>query len=456
MARLITDEASVREEGREKVVKSWETSGVLALYIAPVVLVFFWILLRKQRQNSKNRQLLEANLAAGLTQPASLHPVIDKELCIGCTSCVSACPEGDVLGIINDKAELINPTRCIGHGACAKACPMGGITLVFGTATRGVDIPMVDQNFQTNVPGIYLAGEIGGMGLIRNAMTQGVQAVEAICESIEKNSQDVLDLLIVGAGPAGIAASITAKHHGLRYKTIEQDSFGGTVSHYPRGKLVMTQAVALPGVGELKLGEIRKEELLKLWTDLRDKTGIEITYEEQLEKVENQNDHFVITTNKAQLTAQRILIAIGRRGTPRKLGAAGEDLSKVVYRLIDPEQYKGQHVLVVGGGDSAIEAAMAIAEQEGTTVILSYRSNAFGRAKELNRSRLQAMQDANTVEVLLNSKVKEITQDKVIIEQQEKILERANDAVIVNVGGVLPTGMLENMGIKIETKYGTA
>ncbi|HSM99296.1 MAG TPA: NAD(P)-binding domain-containing protein, partial [Gallionella sp.] len=165
---------------------------------------------------------------------------------------------------------------------------------------------------------------------------------------------------------------------------------------------------------------------------------------------------FVVKTSKQSYNTRTVLLAIGRRGTPRKLGVPGEDLPKVVYSLIDPEQYRNMHVLVVGGGDSALEAACAIADEPGTTVTLSYRSEAFGRGKPKNRDRLQALEARGKIKVMLKSNVKGVTKDKVTLEFQGKNIELANDAIIVCAGGILPTPFLKEIGIMVETKFGTA
>ena len=161
-------------------------------------------------------------------------------------------------------------------------------------------------------------------------------------------------------------------------------------------------------------------------------------------------------TSRETHRCRAVLLAIGRRGTPRKLGVPGEDLSKVVYRLIDPEQYRGRRVLVVGGGDSALEAATSIADEADTIVTLSYRSAAFARAKEKNRKKVQQAEAGGRLRVLLSSNVREIGQRSVSIEQDGSLLEIENDAVIVSAGGVLPTPFLKEIGITVETKYGTA
>jgi thioredoxin reductase (NADPH) len=266
----------------------------------------------------------------------------------------------------------------------------------------------------------------------------------------------MIDVAIIGAGPAGISASLAAIEQSMSYVTLEQDTLGGTVAHFPRGKLVMTQPAQLPIIGEVKFREISKEELLNFWQDVEKKTGLRIAYRERVDAIVPIAGGFEITTTRAVHKVRSVLLAIGRRGTPRKLGVPGEEQEKVVYRLIDPEQYRGQDVLVVGGGDSALEAAASIAEEHGTTVTLSYRSEAFGRAKLKNRNRVESANATGRLEILLKSTIAKIEPKHVDIEHEGHVRSIANDAVIVCAGGILPTGFLKSIGVEIETKYGTA
>ena len=430
----------------------------LLFYFVPLVLLIVWTIGNKRREHSENMASFEENKKSGLTEPASLHPIIDPRKCLGCASCVKACPEGEILGLINGKAQLIHATHCIGHGACKDACPLGAITLVFGTENRGVDIPLVKPNFETNMPGIFIAGELGGMGLIRNAVEQGRRALENICKfnGVGHSAGDWLDLVIVGAGPAGFSASLGALEKKLKYVTVEQETLGGTVSHFPRGKLVMTAPVELPMVGKVKFTETTKEELLDFWQKVEQQTKPAIRYQERVEQICAEGDGYRVTTNKNSYLTRTVLLAIGRRGTPRKLGVPGENQSKVVYRLIDPEQYRGQRVLVVGGGDSALEAATSIAEQPNTQVALSYRSEAFSRAKLKNRNKVEQAQADGRLTVLFKSNVKEIGEHSVKLDHDGELIEIPNDGVIVSAGGLLPTPFLKETGIEVKTKYGTA
>lgn len=433
-----------------------QSQWMFAAYLIPLLVIWIGFSARQKRREKTAKAILNETIASGLTEPASLHPVIDPHFCIGCGSCVSACPEGQILGLVKGKAELVEPSKCIGHGACAAACPMQAISLVFGTEKRGVDIPHVGSDFQTNVPGIYIAGELGGMGLIRNAVEQGRQAMTHIVKTKADRNSEILDVVVIGAGPAGFSASLAAKQNNLKFATLEQDSLGGTVSHFPRGKLVMTAPAELPIYGKVKFREITKEALLEFWQKVANDTGLEINYEERVEDISKTGNGFVVKTSKRTYETRSVLLSIGRRGTPRKLGVNGEDQSKVVYRLIDAEQYRNQNVLVVGGGDSALEAAASIAEEAGTQVTLSYRSDGFSRAKLKNRERVDAAQKNGNLSVMLNSNVVSVEQNHVVIAQDGITHKFHNDAVIVCAGGILPTQFLKSVGISIETKHGTA
>jgi thioredoxin reductase/NAD-dependent dihydropyrimidine dehydrogenase PreA subunit len=425
----------------------------LYLYAAALVVILVLYVRRSKRRHAVAAQELKQSLEAGLAEPASLHPVVNMSRCMGSGSCAKACPE-DALGVVKGKAVLINASACIGHGACLSACPVEAISLVFGTEKRGIDIPNISPEFETNVPGIYIAGELGGMGLIRKAAEQGRQAIEAIRK--RANGSSDLDVLIVGCGPAGLSAGLSAIQHKLRYRIVEQeDSLGGAVYHYPRNKITMTAPVQLALVGKVNFGEVSKEKLLEFWSGVVQKTGLEVNFRERLTGIERHKDGFVVQTDRGSYFARSVLLAMGRRGTPRKLDVPGEEHSKVVYRLVDPEQYKEMKVLVVGGGDSALEAAIAVAEQPGTTVTLSYRSAAFARVKAKNRETLEKMRAEGRIEVLLSSKVDVIGVHQVRMQHEGAELVRPNDAVIVCAGGELPTPLLRKVGIDFETKFGT-
>lgn len=421
--------------------------------ILTMVFIYVW---RYRRRERAHKEDLQQAIATGMSEPQSLHPVVDSLRCIGSGSCVRACPE-QAIGIINGKAVLTNGSACIGHGACLTACPVEAIKLVFGSEKRGVDIPSVSPTFESNVPGIFIAGELGGMGLIRKAAEQGRQAMDSIKARTAAAAAE-FDVVIVGGGPAGISAGLSAIEHRMSYKLIEQeDSLGGCVYHYPRNKIAMTAPVRLALIGEVKMGEIQKEKLLEFWNEVVAKTGLEVAFRERMEAVERQGDGtFIVRTGKGAYATRSVLLATGRRGSPRKLEVPGEESSKVVYRLIDAEQYRHQSVLVVGGGDSALEAAIALSQQEGARVALSYRGESFARVKAKNRLLLEEQQRAGRLRIMLQSEVVSIQQKSVTLSCSGSAEEMVNDAVIVCAGGLLPKPLLQKAGIEFETKYGTA
>ncbi|MBW2387692.1 MAG: NAD(P)-binding domain-containing protein [Deltaproteobacteria bacterium] len=410
-----------------------DTWSIILFYGVPLLVAWAIYARRRSRAGKMSEAILSESREQDLMQPASLHPRINPGKCIGSGACVDACPEKNVLGMIAGRAQLITPANCIGHGACMTACPVDAIDLVIGTQQRGIEIPLVSPDFETNVAGIFVAGELGGMGLIRNGIEQGRQAIESIRNKNDfgrDDGADVLDVVIVGAGPAGISASLAAKLHGLRFRTVEQETLGGTVAHYPRGKVVMTAPVDLPGYGKVKLRETTKEALLELWKDVINQTDVEINYGERVDAIGKQEGTFVVRTDKGSYRTQTVLLAVGRRGTPRKLEVPGEHMKKVLYKLVNPEQYQGMKVLVVGGGDSALEAAQAIAGEPRTHVTLAYRSASFSRAKSANRERVEDAAKQGSLDIQLESTVVEIRKETV------------------------PTAFLRSVGIEVETRHG--
>jgi thioredoxin reductase len=317
-----------------------------------------------------------------------------------------------------------------------------------------VDIPHVDPKFQTNISGVYIAGELGGMGLIRNAIEQGRQAIESISKNGRKATNGQLDVVIVGAGPAGISAAMAAAEKGMSYRVMEQDTVGGTIAHYPRGKVVMTAPATLPIIGEFNFGETSKESLMEFWEDVVQRSGIKISTNIAVENVAVLDNGFRINDDE-NCVSSNILLAIGRRGTPRKLGVAGEECPKVVYRLVDPRQYRGQKVVVVGGGDSALEAALSLADENDVEVCLSYRGEAFNRVKAKNRERIAEAVELGKLRLEMGSQIQDISPTEISLKTAEGILKLANDAVIVCAGGILPTGFLRSIGVDVETRFGT-
>ena len=408
-----------------------------------------------KKESDEVGEKIEKAKAEGLFEPVSLHPVVDVNSCIKSGACILACPEHDILGIRNGKATVINASHCVGHGACFHACPTQAISLFIGTEKRGVDLPHVNSDFETNVPGIFIAGEIGGMGLIKNAVEQGKQAVSNLAKGLNPNKKYAFNLIVVGAGPAGISATLQAKKLGLKTLILEQDSLGGTVYTFPRQKIVMTSPMDLPLHGKVKLFETSKKELLELWDEVLDKNKIEIQERKKVKEIVSENGGFFVNTSQGEsYSTQKVLLAIGRRGTPRKLGIEGEDLEKVAYRLLEPELIQHKKITVVGGGDSAIESALLLMDDNEVT--LSYRKETFSRLKPKNNQKIAKAISEKKLTVLLNSNLTLINEKHVKLKVAENEIQLDNDLVYIFAGGELPSAFLKKAGITITTKFGEA
>ena len=438
----------------------WMNTWIALLCLAALALALnLFLRKREQTRTETGRQELDGLLAMGDVVPASIHPWIDPLRCIGSGACVYACPEKSVLTVVNGRGVLTNPLGCIGHGACASACPVQAITLVFGTAKRGLELPSVDPDFQTNQQGVYIVGELGGMGLIRNAVSQGRQAADHIVEGDRRGAGQSLDAVVVGAGPAGISATLRLMEAGLRVLLLEREAFGGTITHYPRAKVVMTGSLDFPVYGRVSKRKMSKEQLVALWEDIREKTGLQVAVGELVEKIERAQDgSWLVSSSGGVFTAANVLLALGRRGSPRKLGIPGEERAKVVYRVIEPDVFREQHVLVVGGGNAAVESAFALIDGgKCASVTISYRKNNFARCRQPNRARVDAEVQAGRLIALMGTEVQEVFEDRVTLRNGSTApLTIQNDAVVVQVGGTAPTALLQDIGIEIVTKYGEA
>lgn len=425
---------------------------VLLLLLALGVGLAAYMSRRRARQEAEDAAQLAAAHQEGRAEAQTLHPVVDPDLCIGSLSCTAVCPEGDILGVVDGRAALVNPSACIGHGKCSVECPVNAISLVFGSSKRGVDLPEVSEFFETSRPGVHIVGELGGMGLIKNAITQGLQVARHLGPQLQGGGE----VVVVGAGPAGLATALGLKEQGVPFRVLEQESLGGTISHYPRQKVVMTERVQLPFFGKFGAPLISKEQLLESWQRALGKAGVQVETGVKVEGIDGQDGDFTVRTTRGEVRAKKVVLAIGRRGSPRKLGVPGEDLPKVTYRLIDPQQYEGAKVLVVGGGDAALEAAIQLADESDAQVTLSYRQPEFGKAREANKRRFKELVAQKRVRAFMASTIKSVAPDRVTLEMGGKTGAIANDFVIACLGGELPTAFLEKVGVGMTRLHGEA
>ena len=449
----------------------WGFTFVGALLLGLLLLAIRWRRGQIRANAERHRELADAQKRG--THTARLqYPRIDLTQCIGCGSCVKACPEDGVLSLLNGQAVVVHGSRCVGHGLCAAACPTAAISLTLGDLTSRRDIPVLTAELEAvGVPGLFLPGELSGFALVRTAVAQGVTAVDAIArrvaarrperacvtvgdpESTACESAEVLDLLIVGAGPGGLACSLRAKELELQFVTIDQETrIGGTVAAYPRNKMVMTQPVELPMHGRLSKQTYQKEELVELWREIATRNRLPIRSGVRLlDLIRTEDGGFEAITTDGSVRARNVCLALGRRGSPRKLGVPGEDLPKVSYSILNLESHGGKRILVVGGGDSAVEAALGLSEQPHTQVTVSYRKGAFSRLKARNDSRINKAIQAGKVNVLFNSEVVEILPDVVRLSVMGVARPAAaNDEVFIFAGGDPPFALLERVGVSFD------
>jgi len=420
---------------------------------AGIILAFLLLHFRKiRKQEERTRAAVEKGKLHS-EGPRAQHPQIDANYCIGCAACTQVCPEGDVLAMLGGKAVIVNGYKCIGHSLCAEVCPVGAIKMVMASPSVGADLPFLSPEYETSIKNLFIAGELGGLALIKNAINQGRSCVDTIASRATalggpRPASDIYDVLIVGAGPAGISASLRAIERKLNYVTLDEGEIGGTVAKYPRQKLVLTSPVEFPVYGKFKKSELSKEELLAFWNQVIQRVDFRFLKGERVESIDKGPDGiFTIVSAKNRHRARAIVLAIGKSGSPRKLDVKGEDLPKVMYRLIEADHYVHKRILVVGGGDSAVEAAMGLAHQVGNTVTLSYRQAAFGRIKERNARRLEEFVRKGKLKVIFNSNPVEFISDAVMLETKGSIQKLPNDYVWIFAGGEPPTAFLKKIGI---------
>jgi len=436
---------------------------VLVLLAALLFLLHRWQGRIEEKERLRAREEIRDAEERGSAAPLAQHPQIDVSACIGCGACVEACPEDEVLAVIDGVARVVHGARCLGHGLCADACPVGAITIGLGALEASPDRPALTERLETTVPGVYVAGELGGRSLVKSAVEEGVRALDEIADDLRTDlvaglrsgaRPEVADVLIVGAGPAGFGAALRAIERGLRYVLVDQETdIGGTVRKYPRRKLTLVAPMTMPLHGRVERREYLKEELIALWEGIIARHKVALRGGTRLLGLAREGDALVADTSTGPIAARRVLLALGRRGTPRKLGVPGEEREKVLYALVDAATYEGLRILVVGGGDSAAEAAIALAERGSNVVTISYRRERFFRLKRRNEERLERLIEEGRVRARLGSHVRAIGPASVTLARGEgpaaALEEIGNDFVLVLAGGDPPYPLLKGMGVRM-------
>lgn len=416
--------------------------------------------LRRQREAVTER----AELATHASDAMPLQvPVIDLQKCLGCGTCVRECPEEGVLALVHGQAAVVNPAGCVGHARCVTECPAAAVTLSTGDLSRRTDVPVLDEELQAvGNDGVYLVGEITARSLIRTAATQGAQVGEHIarrCTASGAPADAILDAVIVGAGPGGLACALACRGQDLNFLLIDQEStVGGTVAKYPRRKLVLTDDIYLPLHGRLPRREYQKEELVDLWQELASQHELPFRGRVTFDRIERHDDgSLTVHTDGESVRARHVVLAVGRRGSPRRLGIIGEDLPHVAYGLEDAAAYSDRHCVVVGGGDSAVETALALAEQPGNDVTIVYRQGGFFRLRSKNKQRLEQQLAEGALTAMLSSTVQSIACDHVAVAQNGSgnagggvAVQVRCDNVFVLAGGIPPFAQLQASGVSFD------
>ncbi len=392
---------------------------------------------------------------AQVVGPAILVHDINDDRCTGCDACVAVCPT-NVLDLVANKSRVLRFHDCIQCEACMFACPTEALVMFpEGGVPPALKVPEIDENFQTVVPGQYLIGEVAGKPLVKSAANLGRAVVEHMLMTgmqpgVIGRSETIVDVAIIGSGPGGLSAALTCIQRGLSYVVLEKEQMiASTIARYPKGKLVMAEPYDTQNLSFLPVFDSAKEELIPIWQELIQRVGLQINQGESVETVARAPDGaFEIRTTVNTYRAQRVVLSIGTRGKPRTLQVPGENLPKVYSLLEDPDEWRGRSVLVVGGGDSACEAALALADS-GAKVMISYRGKGFNRAAPKNKQAMEQYAAEGRIKAKLGSQVVQVEADTVTIQLADGTQKRyPNDAAFVLIGADPPVQWLEKMGIR--------
>lgn len=407
---------------------------------------------------------------AGATLPAQLAPPTRRRLpqintttCLGCYACVDACPF-DVLEVQRFVAVVARPDACCGLSLCEQRCPNGSLVIREGEPLA--DTPRLEASLESpDVPGVFLAGDVTGLSLIRNAIDQGARVALAIHArrrarpvaraAASEGLPNPYDVVVVGTGPAGLSAILEAHKSGLRALALEQGSVAESIRSFPRHKLVLDQGGG--GPRSLWLEQCQKEELVAKWTQTARRERLPILEQHRVtavERVDKGRARFALRAQapegEREFYAEHVVLALGKRGSPRKLEVPVPEAwhSHVHYSLVDARPFAGRKVLVVGLGDSAMEAAVALAGQPGSEVTLAARAPAFRRGKARNIEAVERLALGGRLTLLFDSSVTGFTAEGVSLEVAGERRDLDVSSLFVLIGARMPWEFLEALGVR--------
>ncbi len=428
-------------------------------WVVPLALIGLAIAIIVVVTTLSARKKHHAAVAPAMTVgPAVLVHDINDDRCTGCDACVAVCPT-NVLDLVNNKSRVLRFQDCIQCEACMVACPTEALVMFpEGSMPPPLKVPEMDENFQTAIPGQYLIGEVAGKPLVKNAANLGRMVVEHMFTTgirpgaLGRGTTELVhvDVAIVGSGPAGLSAALTCIQRGLSYVVLDKEQMiASTISRYPKGKLVMAEPYDTANLSLLPVFDSSKEQLIPIWRELLDRVQMKIQTGESVESVKLQEDQtFLTRTTVSSYRSQRVVLAIGTRGKPRTLQVAGENLPKVYSLLEDPDEWRGKSVLVVGGGDSAVEAALALADA-GAMVTISYRGKNFARAAPKNKQAVEAYAAEGRLKAKMQSQVLAFDAESVTMAMADGTQKKySNDAAFVLIGADPPVQWLEKLGVR--------
>jgi thioredoxin reductase/NAD-dependent dihydropyrimidine dehydrogenase PreA subunit len=432
---------------------------IFLLVVILVPFIFREIKKKKEAQKLINRIVPVFNLSDSdlerietvHPEGKKLHPVINTSICVGCGTCVFSCQENDALYLINGKSTLVNAFACKSHGECERQCPTGALQLVEYGKRMKVSIPEIDEHYQSNIKGIYIVGALSGAGLIKEAINQGRAAVNHIMRDVFPDN--LPRVVVVGAGPAGLSAFLSCRKFGLPSICLEKEATANTIRKFPKKKILMAEPVDMPIYGPLWVGDTTREKLLEAWERILDKTGVEIFTGSRLEDIRGSDGNFIVTASEQEFACQKVILALGNRGVPRKLKVPGENGSNVFYQLLDAKEFSGSTVTIAGAGDSAVEAALSLLAQQ-CRVYIVVRGDGFPRVKSKNRDKIARAIEKNAVTVFFTSRITSVKSNTITIVDSfsEQSRHLPNDYVFIMIGGELPLQLLERIGISVVEK----